>query len=167
MSSDVPIELGGPVYKSFAPELDGAAGSLLDGSPELLGGLSGQERIAAARLDPDTDLLGAMRDGELVAVYLLRRAHLMNELDLLVVSEAHRNQGYGKAALADAVRRSGRRPLALECSDALRPYFLQNGYKIVGKRVGPNGEPRFRLGAHAPRPKTLTPNPSPNSGRGE
>lgn len=156
MSSDAPIELGGPVYKPLDPALDDAAGALLDGAPELLGGLSGRERIAAARLDPDTEMLGALKDGELVALYLLRRAHLMNELDLLVVGEAHRNQGYGKAALADAVRRSGRRPLALECSDALRPYFLQNGYKIVGKRKGPNGEPRFRLGAHAPRPKDPT-----------
>lgn len=152
MSVGAPIEFGGPVYKPLDAELVDAAGSLLDGSSELLGGLGGRERIAAARSDPDTDLLGAVADGELVAVYLLRRAHLMNELDLLVVREAHRNQGFGKAALADAVRRSGRRPLALECSDALRPYFLQNGYKIVGKRVGPNGEPRFRLGAHAPRP---------------
>jgi len=153
MSSDAPIELGGPVYKPLDAGLDDAAGSLLDSCPELLRGLSGRERIAAARLDPDTDVLGAVKDGGLVALYLLRRAHLMNELDLLIVGDAHRNQGYGKAALADAVRRSGRRPLALECSDALRPYFLKNGYKIVGKRVGPNGEPRFRLGAHAPKPK--------------
>lgn len=153
MSSSAPIELiQGPSFKPLDAGFDDVAGELLDGCPELLAGMSGRDRITAARLDPDTDLYGLVEDDALLAIYALRRAHLMNELELLVVAEPRRNQGIGKSALADALRRSGRRPLALECDEALRPYFLKNGYKMVGKRKGPNGEPRYRLGAHAPRP---------------
>src|SRR5688572_8543986 len=122
MSTDVPIQMStGPAFKPLDAELDDAAGALLDGCPELLGGMTGRDRIAASRLDPDTDLFGLVMDGKLAATYALRRAHLMNELELLVVAEPMRGQGIGKAALSDAVRRSGRRPLALECSEALRP----------------------------------------------
>ena len=153
MSSSAPIEMSmGPSFKPLDAAFDDAAGLLLDSCPELLAGLTGRDRIAGARLDPDTDLYGVVVDGQLAGIYALRRAHLMNELELLVVAEPKRGQGIGKFALSDAVRRSGRRPLALECSEALRPYFLKNGYKMVGKRKGPNGEPRYRLGAHAPRP---------------
>ena len=156
MSAGVPIQMSaGPAFKPLDAELDDAAGVLLDSCPELLAGMTGRDRIAASRLDPDTDLFGLAMDGQLAAIYALRRAHLMNELELLVVAEPMRGQGIGKAALSDAVRRSGRRPLALECSEALRPYFLKNGYKMVGKRKGPNGEPRYRLGAHAPRPPKI------------
>jgi GNAT superfamily N-acetyltransferase len=166
MSSSAPIEMStGSFFKPLDAEFDDSAGALLDGCPELLAGLTGRDRISAARLDPDTDLYGVVMDGQLAAIFALRRAHLMNELELLVVAEEKRGQGLGKAALSDAVRRSGRRPLALECSESLRPYFLKNGYKMVGKRKGPNGEPRYRLGAHAPRPKNPHPQtPSPNAG---
>jgi GNAT superfamily N-acetyltransferase len=153
MSSSASVEIRmGPSFKPLDAAFDDAAGALLDGCPELLAGMAGRDRISASRLDPETDLYGVVVDGHLAAIYALRRAHLMNELELLVVAEAKRGQGLGKSALSDAVRRSGRRPLALECSEALRPYFLKNGYKMVGKRKGPNGEPRYRLGAHAPRP---------------
>jgi GNAT superfamily N-acetyltransferase len=156
MSAGVPIQMStGPSFKPLDAERDDAAGALLDSCPELLTGMSGRDRIAASRLDPDTDLFGMVVDGQLAAIYALRRAHLMNELELLVVAESMRGNGIGKAALADAVRRSGRRPLALECDETLRPYFLKNGYKMVGKRRGPNGEPRCRLGAHAPRPPKI------------
>ena len=153
MSAGAPVQMSsGPSFKPLDAELDDAAGALLDGCPELLVGMTGHNRIAASRLDPDTDLFGMVMDGHLAAIYALRRAHLMNELELLVVAETMRGKGIGKAALSDAVRRSGRRPLALECDETLRPYFLKNGYKMVGKRKGPNGKPRYRLGAHAPRP---------------
>src|SRR6186713_688976 len=126
MSSGAPIEMSmGPAFKPLDAAFDDAAGALLDGCPELLEVIRGRDRIVAARLDPDSDLYGAVLDGQLVAIYVLRRAHLMNELELLVVAEASRGQGLGKSALSDAVRRSGRRPLALECSEALRPYFLK------------------------------------------
>ena len=151
LSASVEIRMG-PSFKPLDAAFDDAAGALLDGCPELLAGMTGRDRISASRLDPETDLYGVVVDGQLEAIYALRRAHLMNELELLVVAEAKRGQGLGRSALSDAVRRSGRRPLALECSEALRPYFLKNGYKMVGKRKGPYGEPRYRLGAHAPRP---------------
>jgi GNAT superfamily N-acetyltransferase len=156
MTADVPIQMStGPAFKPLDAEFDDAAGALLDSCPELLGGMTGRDRISASRLNPETDLYGVVVDGKLAAIYALRRAHLMNELELLVVAESRRGQGIGKAALSDAVRRSGRRPLALECDETLRPYFLKNGYKMVGKRKGPNGEPRYRLGAHAPRPPKI------------
>src|SRR5262245_37600228 len=74
----------------------------------------GREYIAEARNDPDSTVYGLTVDGELAAVYILRKVTMMNEIACLAVSEGHRRQGHGRACLYDALLRSGRRPLVVE-----------------------------------------------------
>ncbi len=115
-------------------------------------GVEGATTLAAYRADPDADLIGLERDGRLVAWYVLRRVRLMNELPALAVAPDARRQGFGRACLQDALRRSGKRPLVVEADDASRPFFTAVGFKMVGKRKGADGAWRYRLGWHAPRP---------------
>jgi GNAT superfamily N-acetyltransferase len=108
--------------------------------------------VAALRAEPDVDLIALTADGELVAAYALRRVKLMNELPLVVVTPGRRRQGFGRACLQDALRRSGKRPLVAEADEAARPFYLAVGFKLVGKRKDAAGTWRYRLGWHAPRP---------------
>jgi len=115
-------------------------------------GAEGAVTLAAFRADPDAELVGLARDGRLVAWYALRRVRLMNELPALAVAPDLRRQGFGRACLQDALRRSGKRPLVVEADEASRPFFVAVGFKMVGKRKGADGAWRYRLGWHAPRP---------------
>jgi GNAT superfamily N-acetyltransferase len=113
------------------------------------------ETHVAARLDalatiPDPQVFAAFQDGKLVAAYALRRDGMANDLALVVVREDHRRQGIGRSLLQDALRRSGRRPLATQTPEAILPFFKACGFKLVGKRVQPDGEIWFRVGWHAP-----------------
>jgi ribosomal protein S18 acetylase RimI-like enzyme len=113
----------------------------------------GREVIAGARSDPDAAIYGLSVGGALVAVYVLRKATLMNEIACLAVAEGHRRQGHGRACLYDALLRSGRRPLVVETDDDAVGFYKACGFKLVGKRKRPDGVVRYRLGWHAPLTK--------------
>jgi ribosomal protein S18 acetylase RimI-like enzyme len=115
-----------------------------------------REVIAQARRDPDAAIYGLSTGGEVVAVYILRKASRMNELDCLAVADGHRRQGHGRACLYDALLRSGRRPLVVETDDETVGFYKRCGFKLVGKRRQPDGRIRYRLGWHAPLPKPPT-----------
>jgi hypothetical protein len=55
--------------------------------------------------------------------------------------------------LYDALLRSGKRPVVVECDERCFPFFRAVGFKLVGKRKTADGSARYRLGWHAPRPK--------------
>jgi ribosomal protein S18 acetylase RimI-like enzyme len=89
---------------------------------------------------------------ELVAVYATKKISMALEVVALAVAENRRRQGHGRACLRDALRRAGRRPLVVETDDEGLPFYKAVGLKVVGRRKGPGGTPRYRLGWHAPRP---------------
>lgn len=113
---------------------------------------AGHERLEAAQSDPDTSVYGLIVDAGLVAVYTLRRVHLAMEITSLAVAPDHQRRGYGRRALADALRRVGRLPLVVETDEDALGFFKARGFKPVGRRKLPNGVVRYRLGAHGPRP---------------
>jgi GNAT superfamily N-acetyltransferase len=142
----------GPTVKPLDPEYDAEAAAILaacagDGSRE-----QGSVMVHAARTDPASSLFGVFADGRLVGVYVMRRATMSNEIALLAITPEHRRRGYGRMCLHDALLRSGRRPLVVEADDAMLPFYKAVGFKLVGKRKGPDGAPRYRLGWHAPMP---------------
>jgi ribosomal protein S18 acetylase RimI-like enzyme len=113
----------------------------------------GRKIIAEARSDADAAVFGLFAGEELAAVYVLRKANLMNEIACLAVDEAHRRRGHGRACLYDALLRSRRRPLVVETDDGAVGFYNACGFKLVGKRTRPDGVVRYRLGWHAPLPK--------------
>lgn len=127
---------------TLAPERDETAAEIV--SPAI---------IAEARSDPGSAVYGLTVDGELAAVYILRKVTMMNEIACLAVAEGHRRRGHGRACLYDALLRSGRRPLVVETDDEAVGFYRACGFKLVGKRKRPDGMVRYRLGWHAPLPK--------------
>jgi GNAT superfamily N-acetyltransferase len=99
---------------------------------------------------PDDQVLGGFRDGVMVAATGLRRDGMANDIAFLVVVPGERRRGVGRAMLHDALRRSGRRPLAAQVPEDTLPFFKACGFKLVGRRVQPDGEIHFRVGWHAP-----------------
>jgi hypothetical protein len=83
----------------------------------------------------------------------MRKVQLANEINYLAIAPGHERRGHGKMCLYDALLRSGRRPLVVEADDGSVDFFKACGFKLVGKRKGPDGAPRYRLGWHAPIPK--------------
>ena len=133
------------------PIFDAQAANLLEGWTTFLGFQDREAMIESLRGDEAVSLYGVTVNEDLVVAIVTRQVHLMDELVAIAVREDFRGHGIGELALADTIRRSGRRPLVVECPDAIRPWFLNKGFKMVGRRTGPNGEIRYRLGAHAPR----------------
>lgn len=99
---------------------------------------------------PDDQIFIALLRRQPVAAYAIRKDGLANDLPVIVVAADHRQQGMGRAMLQDALRRSGRRPLAAQTPEAVLPFFKACGFKLVGRRVQPSGEVWFRVGWHAP-----------------
>lgn len=130
-----------------------AAAALLAGTPGLPDLDSAANALAAAEADGEIRVLALNIGDELAGVYLLAKSGMANEVRFLTIAAAFRGQGYGKMCLYDALLRSGKRPLVIECGDESLGFFKACGFKMVGKRKGPNGEPRYRLGWHAPIPK--------------
>jgi len=110
----------------------------------------GDAKLAALANLPDPQVFAAFQAGELVATYALRRDGLANDLAVVVVREDRRRQGIGRTMLMDALRRSGRRPLAAQTPEDVLPFFKACGFKLVGRRVQPDGEVHFRVGWHTP-----------------
>jgi GNAT superfamily N-acetyltransferase len=115
-----------------------------------------RQLVAALRVDPTVTLYGMVIDGAPVAVIAVRKATMANEVALLAVAPGHRGQGLAKRCLSDALRRSGRRPLVVETDEACAQFYKACGFKIVGRRPDPGGGFRYRLGWHAPKPRTTT-----------
>jgi GNAT superfamily N-acetyltransferase len=124
---------------------------LLGGWTSFLGYPDGKAMMTALRADEHVSIHGVTLNDDLAVAIVTRRAHLMDELVAIAVRKDLRGHGIGELALADTIRRSGRRPLVVECPEEIRPWFLNKGFKMVGKRTGADGEARYRLGAHAPR----------------
>lgn len=99
---------------------------------------------------PEGQVLGGFREGVPVAVCGMRRDGLANDVAFLVVLPGERLRGIGRAMLLDALRRSGRRPLAAQVPEDTLPFFKACGFKLVGRRVQPDGEVHFRVGWHTP-----------------
>jgi GNAT superfamily N-acetyltransferase len=134
------------------PEFDAQAAAMLAEWAPFHGFAGGAAMLEAFRADDHAEINGVTLNDQLVVLIITRRVHLMNEVVALTVIPGFRGHGIGELALADAVRRAGKRPLVVECPESMRPYFVKRGFKMVGKRKGADGEPRYRLGAHAPRP---------------
>lgn len=111
-------------------------------------GLEALREVRAA--DERNNVFGLFAHGDLVAVYGLRRDGMANEIGPIAVREGERRQGYGRACLQDALRRSGRRPLVVETDEDGLAFYKACGFKLVGKRKHPSGAVRYRLGWHAP-----------------
>lgn len=135
------------------PAFEAQAIAMLEPCAAFRGYANGEAFLRAAQADDETDLMTVTVNDTLAILIVTKRVPMMNELLALVVDPAYRGHDLGKLALIDAVQRAGRRPLIVECDDAARPYFLKQGFKMVGKRKGPDGEFRIRMGAHAPRPE--------------
>jgi GNAT superfamily N-acetyltransferase len=115
-----------------------------------------QKLVAALRADPSVTLYGIVIDDAPVAVIAVRKASMANEVALLVVAPSHRGRGFAKRCLSDALRQSGRRPLTVEADEACTEFYKTCGFKIVGRRPDPDGGFRYRLGWHAPTPRSST-----------
>jgi GNAT superfamily N-acetyltransferase len=113
-----------------------------------------QTLVAALRADPSVTIYGIVIDDAPVAVIAIRKASMANGVALLVVSPSHRGRGLAKRCLSDALRRSGRRPLTVEADEACTEFYKACGFKIVGRRPDPGGGFRYRLGWHAPTPRS-------------
>ena len=148
--------LGGAV-RALDPSRDAAAAAILAGCTFEGTDEAGRALLAAARADADSEVYGLSVDDELVAVIILKKIPLSMEVTALAVAPAHRRRGHGRACLSAALRRAGRRPLVVETDDAGLPFYKACGFKLVGRRKGPGGMPRYRLGWHAPtlRPPKL------------
>jgi len=141
------------MIRPLEPEDEEAAAALLaactyEGTIERGRGL-----LEQLRADDDSNIYGMSDHGDLVAVYVTRRAPMSLEVAYLVVGPAFRRQGYGRACLQDALRRAGRRPLVVETDDEGLPFYQACGFKLIGRRKHPGGTVRYRLGWHTPRPR--------------
>jgi ribosomal protein S18 acetylase RimI-like enzyme len=147
------VTTSGPTVKALDPAFDEDAAIIIaactvEGTVER-----GRAVVHEARSDPKSELFGLFVDGRLVGAYVLRKATMMNEIPFLAIAPEHRRQGHGRMCLFDALLRSGKRPLVVETDDEALPFYKAVGFKMVGKRKGPDGSPRYRLGWHAPIPK--------------
>jgi GNAT superfamily N-acetyltransferase len=125
-------------------------GSVISGSSTESREAAMHETLASL---PDAQVFGGFRDGIMVAAYALRKDGLANDLAFIVVLPGERRHGIGRTMLQDALRRSGRRPLAAQTPEDMLPFFKACGFKLVGRRVQPDGEVHFRVGWHTPGAK--------------
>jgi hypothetical protein len=91
-----------------------------------------------------------------IASFILAPAQMSIEMPLIAVRTEMRRRGIGTIIARDAVRRAGHRPVVTETPEALMPFFTHVGFKKFGRRKGPNGEVRYRVGWHTPGMRTQT-----------
>lgn len=122
--------------------------------PDISSGADSDESARSLILSiletPKAAILVALQHRELVGVYGLRRDGLANELAIIAVRPDRQRRGIGKLLLQDALRRSGKRPLAAQTPEATLGFFKACCFKLVGRRVQPSGAVHFRVGWHAP-----------------
>jgi GNAT superfamily N-acetyltransferase len=135
----------------LAPELDEAAARLLADCQSLGDAETAADSIVALRENVDSDVYGWVEDGELIAVYGLRKTGLSFELPWLAVDPAWRGKRYGRSALVDALRRCGRKSMTVQTGESLKGWFEGIGFRVVGRKRGTDGAMRYRLGWYAPR----------------
>ena len=138
-------------WQPLSPALDAAAARLLADCPSVGDAERGAAAIATLRDVPDGEIYGWVEGGELVAVYGLRKSGLSFELTWLAVDPAWRGKRYGRSALVDALRRCGRKPMTVEADEPRKGWFETIGFRVVGRKRGPDGAMRYRLGWYAPR----------------
>lgn len=109
-----------------------------------------QDVISRLRASDTSAIYGAHLAHELVGAYGIERDGMANAVALIAVREDRRRRGIGRAMLQDALRRSGRRPLIAETDDEGLAFYKACGFKLVGRRVQPDGTARYRIGWHAP-----------------
>jgi GNAT superfamily N-acetyltransferase len=91
-----------------------------------------------------------------IAAYVLMPAQMSVEMPLIAVRPEMRRRGIGTIVAQDAVRRAGHRPVVAETPEETMPFFAAVGFKKFGRRKGPNGEARYRVGWHTPGQRTAT-----------
>jgi GNAT superfamily N-acetyltransferase len=89
-----------------------------------------------------------------IAAYALTPAKMSVEMPLIAVRPEMRRKGIGTIIAQDAVRRAGHRPVVTETPEAVMPFFTAVGFKKFGRRTGPGGEVRWRVGWHTPGQRT-------------
>jgi GNAT superfamily N-acetyltransferase len=110
---------------------------------------AGAALLSTLRADPDSVVYGLTVDDALVAVYALRKTRLSMEMTLLVVAEPLRGRGYGRACLADAMRRAGRWPLVVDADASTWRFFQSAGFRLVSRHRGEDGAMRVRFAWHS------------------
>jgi GNAT superfamily N-acetyltransferase len=139
-----------PKWEALPPGWDARAAVLLTECAALGSEEAAAAAIAALRDDPDGEIFGWV-EGELIAVYGLRKVGLSFELPWLAVAPGWRGRRYGRSALVDALRRCGRKPLTVVADESLKPWFEAVGFRTVGRKPLPDGAFSYRLGWYAPR----------------
>lgn len=142
--------VSGLEIRELSPALDDSAATIAADHPDYGSADVAAHAIAGIRATPTSALYGGSIGGELVAVFGLQRDGMANDLPLIVVRRDHRRRGIGRVLLQDALRRSGKRPLVAQTDPEILAFFRACGFKMVGRRVRPDGELRFRVGWHAP-----------------
>jgi GNAT superfamily N-acetyltransferase len=156
MSDEASISLtppSGATVRPLDPGLDAAAATILAPATEAGTVEAAAALIAASRADEGSAISGMLVNDRLVAVCITHRIPLSMELAAIAVAPDERHKGYGRTCLQDALRRAGRLPLVVESPEDAVGFFKACGFKIVSRRVPPGGQPTFKLGWHAPRPR--------------
>lgn len=140
--------------RAITPADHEGVATLLRQLPDISSGADSDESARSLILSiletPKAAILVALQHRELVGVYGLRRDGLANDLAIIAVRPDRQRRGIGKLLLQDALRRSGKRPLAAQTPEATLGFFKACGFKLVGRRVQPSGAVHFRVGWHAP-----------------
>ncbi|HEV2127978.1 MAG TPA: GNAT family N-acetyltransferase [Thermomicrobiales bacterium] len=105
----------------------------------------------------------AYLSGMPIAAFILTPAQMSIEMPLIAVRKEIRGRGIGKVIALDAVRRAGNRPVVTETPESALPFFTAIGFKKFGRRKGPNGELRWRVGWHTPGMRTPTGQEQPSN----
>ncbi len=151
----VQISLTPPIGTAIRPldlGLDAIAAEILAPATEVGTIEAAASLIATSRSDENAAIYGMTADDRVIAVYLTRRIPLSVEVTAIAVAPDSRGKGHGRACLQDALRRAGKLPLVVETPENSVGFFKRCGFKIVSRRLPPDGQPRFKLGWHAPRP---------------
>ena len=126
-----------------------AAMILADATPE--GTEEAADRIVAEHeANEGSAVFLVYLNGLPIGSFILAPAQMSVEMPLIAVRKEMRRRGIGTIIMQDAVRRAGNRPVVAETPEELMPFFSAVGFKKFGRRKGPNGEPRFRVGWHTP-----------------